>query len=425
MHYPHSSIRGRIGTLLLLYVEDELHHQLIRELITKMHESTRFILFVNKADELDEASEFVRCFLREAKIQIGGHFQPGSRVLLLTLPPGQLAFFSPWVRDPFLGLQTDHPDQIQIFASAFGDRGNPYHEQCGWPQVLATAGHIQGHRGDPHFRVEGGNILINDDFVLIGQNQMCEVATLLYETHGIDKSPTEYLLPLFSATTKDGGYRKKVISVGILDQDKRKKTERMRSFEDTEEKITDIFEVKTWYGEKEVERINYAMPDNHIDLFLSMAGRHPETGQQVLLLAEAIPLLPHPHLEKRCADINSMLAVIEEKLHQQLAPVHILRNPLPLMPRKNDQFYPCAYNNCLVEMTENSKRVYLPSFLSTRNPNSLVGEIKEKIEEAEAENRRLWESLQFEVIFTEANFHYFMSRGGALHCLTNELSRQY
>ncbi len=109
----------------------------------------------------------------------------------------------------------------------------------------------------------------------------------------------------------------------------------------------------------------------------------------------------------------------------------VRRNPVPLFlscksvddsdvwMAKPDQFYLGSYNNCLVETSGSSRKVWLPKLSINRE----FGIHQKHLKRIEKENQKMWEALEFSVQFIEADFHPFLNSLGALHCMTKELAR--
>ena len=411
MYYPQSSIDGKIEQLLVLYKHRKVQQELLKELICKMNAHTKFILFANSAQEGELAYEFLLEFLSPEEIQVGGSFQKDSTRVLIENPIEEDVFyeFTIWVRDPIIPLDPDAEGQKKIINSAFGDRGFGDDD---WAKALLDKNHIQDFHFDNYFFIEGGNILVNDDFVLIGQNQMQKVAKKLQGARILTVPPNTYLQKYFSPPERPP---KKIISVGILDQDIPQD-----QLPETEKSQKSIFKPRSLFGGLLPKR-NFVMPENHIDLFLSMAGK-AKNGKHILFLAKAIAL--DESVNEIVKDANDMLNRLETKLFDELeGDIEIIRNPMPIVPEIDDIFYPCTYNNCLVEIYRDQKTVYLPSFLHLKFPERYGAVVMGKIKDYEDQNEKNWETLGFNVVFIKANFHFFMNNGGALHCLTNDLSR--
>ena len=96
----------------------------------------------------------------------------------------------------------------------------------------------------------------------------------------------------------------------------------------------------------------------------------------------------------------------------------VTRTPLPRVyvdypEERVRQWYFATSNNCLVEVADGSKRVWLPTY--GHGPWAALRATDEA-------NQAIWEKLGFEVV-PLGNFHYFAQNLGALHCIKKYLAR--
>jgi hypothetical protein len=77
------------------------------------------------------------------------------------------------------------------------------------------------------------------------------------------------------------------------------------------------------------------------------------------------------------------------------------------------QWYFATSNNCLVEITDTSKRVWLPTY--GHGPWRALAATDEA-------SREIWEELGFEVVQL-GDFHPFAQNLGSLHCIKKYLAR--
>ncbi|MFM9947822.1 MAG: hypothetical protein ACKV1O_07795 [Saprospiraceae bacterium] len=148
----------------------------------------------------------------------------------------------------------------------------------------------------------------------------------------------------------------------------------------------------------------------HIDLFISLTGQIFKQ-KPIIFVAFVIPTMPE--LASRSDKLNEELERVVVQLKEHFC---IMRNPVPLV--KNNIEYPCFYNNCLVEVTETIKNVWIPSFATGKEG------WKKKLMPYDKANQRLWEKIGFKAILIKSDFHNLCEYGkGALHCITNELIR--
>jgi len=152
-------------------------------------------------------------------------------------------------------------------------------------------------------------------------------------------------------------------------------------------------------------------PFPHIDLYITLAGRNTQ-GQYQLLVGETVAANPKDYYLAN--SLNQCIEPIVAELTKK--GFDIIRNPIPLTRDKvfeGDTYY-CYYNNCLVEIDNGTKRVWMPTFGHN--------EWSEQLKKYDAENKEIWSRLGFDVIEL-MNFHPFVNHGGGIHCVTKYIKR--
>jgi len=102
----------------------------------------------------------------------------------------------------------------------------------------------------------------------------------------------------------------------------------------------------------------------------------------------------------------------------QILGFNVVRNPLPLVYHDDEinrvrAWYFATANNAVVEITDTTKQVWLPTYESEEHPG---------LEPTDRANAEIWQGLGFEVHLL-ADFHSFARNLGAAHCLAKCLSR--
>lgn len=222
----------------------------------------------------------------------------------------------------------------------------------------------------------GGNIIVADDFVLIGANHFVINQKQLLDTFG---RPADINL---DAETKK--LLKEYLGVNM-----------------------EIIPV----GNSKYHNQSMVEPFPHIDLYITLAGRNTQ-GRYQLLVGKTVAANPKDyHLAN---SLNQCIEPIVAELTKK--GFDIIRNPIPLT-RDNifegDTYY-CYYNNCLVEIDGATKRVWMPTFGHD--------EWSEQLKKYDAENKAIWHQLGFDVIEL-MNFHPFVNHGGGIHCITKCVKR--
>ncbi|TXK49825.1 hypothetical protein FVR03_05755 [Pontibacter qinzhouensis] len=251
---------------------------------------------------------------------------------------------------------------------------------------------------------EGGNILIGDDFFLMGADygidSMLDLKGVLPLQNGV--SATETVAKLFKQYFDK---ERRLIFVGSTLY---VPGEEIRKFRKNGIEWTETFHTKNQEGT--------VQPLFHIDMFITLAGRNSQ-GQYQLVVGDtrmAAELLGEELMQYSIPDVFDDIA----EYLQGLGFV-VYRNPLPVTclddeEKKTRKWYYATSNNALVEIKSiQDKTIWLPSYGHGSWP-----ELK-KTDEA---NRQLWEELGFRVVMLE-DFHPFAENSGSVHCIKKYLQR--
>ena len=159
-----------------------------------------------------------------------------------------------------------------------------------------------------------------------------------------------------------------------------------------------------------------AQPIFHIDMFVSLTGRNEATGKYRVLVgspAMAAELLGDEPPDHAMAPVFDDIAA---NLAQQ--GFEVVRNPLPLTyvddtARRERFWYFATANNCLVEITEDAKTVWLPTY--GHGPWRDLAVVDRR-------NKEIWEGLGFTVVEL-GDFNPFTQGLGSVHCIKKYLAR--
>lgn len=246
-------------------------------------------------------------------------------------------------------------------------------------------------------------MLIGDDFVLLGVDYLFNTLETFRTSGAVSvpqgADPFDYISGLFRRTFGE---------------------DRTLSFPGTRLPVPQFQEGPIQVDGREwVERrylgTGQRQPIFHIDMFLSLAGRNDSGRYRVLVGSptEADRLLDRPPsgyaMHEIFDDVASRLAADG---------FEVIRNPLPLTyvdfpDEQAREWYFATSNNCLVEITGDSRRVWLPTY--GHGP-------WEELKATDDANKRLWESLDFEVTQL-GDFNIFAQNLGAVHCIKKYLLR--
>jgi hypothetical protein len=233
--------------------------------------------------------------------------------------------------------------------------------------------------------LQGGNVLVGDDFWLLGGDVLQEASVREIG----DKTRT--LIPIASRVPVPGFEG---------------------SFEDLEiERDQSVRRECRYRGNSE----STVQPVFHIDTFITLAGRGADGRYRVLvgdpaLAAESLGTeLPEHSMREAFDDIAAQLDELG---------FDVIRNPLPLVFQDNlitktRLWYYASSNNALVEILGDRKTVWLPTYGH--------GEWNE-LKTTDRINQDLWEEMGFDVR-TLGNFHPCAVNLGALRCIAKCIVR--
>jgi hypothetical protein len=250
---------------------------------------------------------------------------------------------------------------------------------------------------------QGGNVLIGDDFFLIGAD---------YPANTLDYINSGVLRPPAGTTPQD--------FIKALYADYLDKTRRVVYVGSTVPVPVQTSRPITIEGQQWTEitaagnRAGTVQPLFHIDMFVTLIGRTAE-GSYRLLVGD--PSLAYKLLGGT-PPAHAMQPVFDNIAAQLTRQgFDVIRNPLPLTylddPDRQERFwYFATANNALVQNAP-TKHVWLPTY-----GHGAWQELK-ATDEA---NKSLWESLGFEVHML-GDFHPFAENLGAVHCIKKYLAR--
>ncbi|HYG58367.1 MAG TPA: hypothetical protein VD902_09940, partial [Symbiobacteriaceae bacterium] len=306
--------------------------------------------------------------------------------------------FLVWAEDPYVVVH-DPPSAIFLVEPFTFTRGG----DAVIADLVAEAEQMRRTQSPLYF--QGGNILVGDDFVLIGEDYPVQSVELIREHEHVrvpgGGDPPAFVKELYRTTFDPD---RKILYVGTRLPVPR---EHRRTFTNGGQ----VWKEDVYAGTGEHQ------PIFHIDMFITLAGRGP-SGKYRLLVgspAEAARVLdekePSPYaLAAQLDDVAASLAAIG---------FEVIRNPLPLTyvddrSRRLRTWYFATANNCLVQIDEKAgNHVWLPTY-----GHGDWGDLR-ATDEA---NRALWQDLGFAVHLL-GDFHPFAQNLGAVHCIKKYLAR--
>lgn len=290
---------------------------------------------------------------------------------------------SGFIQDPFVIMETEQGDTLLL---------EPYRQHLEQNAYLAEQfADATGFAILPtRYLLEGGNILVGDDYAFIGRNILERNRRQFFQG-----------MPQEEAEARIAADLKRILSVRYI----------------------------IWIGSK--EPIDHPLvelcgpeamqPFYHIDLFLTLGGKD-HMGNEIVLLAEietsAMEKEPTKEQEMALAQIGITLKDVKAQLEEYSkghgGPRFVIEEiPMSGVIRGEGErmrFTPYSYNNAQVEWYHGIRRIYLPSFPRHKD-------IEQKL-------RENLPGLGFtKVVFVRYDLEQFALRKGGLHCLTKVLRR--
>lgn len=430
---PVSSIHGRIKTLLFVIPNGWTgplrynYLNLFYELVKKMDTVESFIVFHYE-------DEFYTTIDNKAKVIPFS----SNRIHPIKVNKEKLSI---WAQDLFYPIHYFNEDTLKKeICLVTGNNGKSYKTHINnilQKNIVNRTIHASPFSNevsckDSELPFEGGNILVGDQFILIGKDHENKNPNISYQNWF--------------------GEHKKIIFIS-------------NSYPIPK---NNSFETSDGFINKLPSVVNSNQPLVHIDLFITLAG-YNEKGQYTLvvgdpILAEHLPTsMDTPKKELLNNWITEMSLVINssiKKLKENFPlPIKIIRNPLVLTyadyveaqkPLIRKWFW-ASYNNCLVEVYKNkktgnfSKKVWLPSYGGLRaNYTDHVMPYDSRQEKAQLskipitnvkygnwadlsffdkKNKKIWKKLGFKVTLLKNNYLPLIADRGALNCITNCIDR--
>jgi hypothetical protein len=386
-----SSAHGPFRHLLLCYPSyaggDDVYRDVFVDLFRQLPPSTELTVLAHASvtDGLQQAVDAER---------------PGARTTIVEAP--EYLQYTVWAEDPYVvveDLATDPPRTFLVEPFTFPRAGDGI-----VADLVAEASEIQSTQSPLYF--QGGNVLIGDDFVLIGVDYLLDTLTTFARYH-----------PVLGFPADPGQARQFVVDLFRETFD----PERQDFFAGTRLHVPDVEERPVTIEGEQWTEVLYAGSGNHqpifhVDMFVSLTGR-AASGRYRLLVgspAEADRILGR-------SPIAHALSAIFDDVARGLESqgFEVVRNPLPLTyvddPSARERFwYFATSNNCLVQIDEaDGSQVWLPTY-----GHGAWAELAA----TDDANRRVWEELGF-TVHQLADYNVFAQNLGSVHCIKKYLAR--
>jgi hypothetical protein len=386
-----SSAHGAIRHLLLCYPSyaggDDVYRDVFVDLFRQLPESVELTVVAHSSvvAELEQAADAER---------------PRSQTTIVEAP--NYLRYTVWAEDPYVVVEdagSEAPRRFLVEPFTFPRVGDSV-----IADLVAEASDLQSLQSPLFF--QGGNVLIGDDFVLIGVDYLFETLDTFLRYHPVlglpeDRGETQdFIVDLFRQTFDRD---RQILFAGTRLRVPATETRPLRI--DGEE-WTEVLYAGTGHHQ----------PIFHIDMFVSLTGRS-ESGRYRLLVgspAAADRLLDRPSVPH---GLNEMFDDVARQLEAQ--GFEVARNPLPLTfvddPDAKERFwYFATSNNCLVQIDEaEGSHVWLPTYGHGAWSDLAV---------TDEANRAIWEELGF-AVHQLADFNVFAQNLGSVHCIKKYLAR--
>ena len=310
------------------------------------------------------------------------------RTRLVTVPDDSK--FTVWAQDACV-VRTDGQGEPRLVAPSQFAR----HDDA--PLLKWVSRHLGLERQRSGLMFQGGNILVGDNFWLLGEDAVRYTVDreLANDRIGAERrfatelEARRHLLVVGSRLTIPGASSRSLGEAGAGHQ---------------------------W--EEHVHTGNHegsTQPLFDLDTFVSLAGRGADGVYRVLVgdprMAAA---MTHAELP------DHALADVFDDIADQLTAVgfRVIRNPLPLVHHddpvlRKRWWYFASSNNVVAEIHEEARTVWLPTYGEEDFP---------ELTRTDAINERIWRELDFDVQLLPS-FHAFARGLGAAHCICKCLSR--
>jgi hypothetical protein len=396
-----SSTEGKIVKIILWIPFEVLKHPdwiiIFQELISKLPEHSEIVVAVHNDPKLIEV----------VKTWTTGCGD--KRTYTLVPMPPELNF-SIWAQDPFVIVLNQNTNQMCVWEPMSFMR----YADASVAEYTAPEIEYEHDYADVYF--QGGNILTGDTFYLLGYDYIAlsrdeMVLTFFDDEPRFIRAYEDYLDP-----TKNG------IIINYWEDGIRIEVPKFDSFLDE----------RNWYIVDWTAPGKY-QPIFHIDMFLTLGGRNDKGKYKVFVgdPSEAARILDEPLTNKFAKPevFKNIIYALNAQSDFEVIPI-----PLPLtstvispetakkelemtdIPKEAKQvllYYFATYNNCIVEISDGHKDVWMPTY-------GYDGWSKLKILDDAVE--QIWTDHGFRV-HRLGNYHPFMLYQGGPHCLIQYLAR--
>lgn len=317
-----------------------------------------------------------------------------SRTTIINAP--NFMRFTVWAEDGYAITQDNGTGPSHFVEPA----SFPRQEDALIADIVSANSDINLYHASLYF--QGGNILIGDNFWLLGADYANKSLDLGLIRVNSGEAPLDAVRREYGASLD----RQKTLNLVASTVPVPSQTERPVTIEGQD-----------WTEELYAGNApGTVQPMFHIDMFVTLAGRDA-AGRPIALVGD--PRMAAQTLGETVQP-HAMVGVYDNiSANLELQGFTVIRNPLPLVYQddareKKRYWYFATANNALVEITATSKKVWIPTY-GYGAWSDLAA--------TDNENKRIWERLGFTVAML-GDFHPFAFNLGAVHCIKKYLGRQ-
>ena len=321
--------------------------------------------------------------------------------------PSASILFREWAQDHMIVLVSERNPANKILLEKLQERSGSLAD------VLSTMHEEIKASKKGSIEFDGGNILADENFVLMGADEI--VNTQKLHPHLSEEEIKTLFAEHFHVTPDNIHW----IAGPIAHRWKVKHVFQNHLWE---------HDLNYWCGDRQ--------PIFHLDQFISLAGRNT-AGQYCILVGKLKLETYRPNRSDWPAELLRFWQDAIQTLHEGLDKIaqnlakqsdfHIIRNPLALtywdepIKEEPNQFerhwFLASYNNVITQRTAGQSIVFLPSYAFNHQSGDWSN-----LESIEHENQRIWEQLGYEVKFFGDCLPLARRRGGP-HCMLKIFNR--
>lgn len=377
MNYKaNSSAEGEIKILVVAYDESAASYAFIRDMIRHVPGGKQLVIF------LEEGSNLVQ--------RLGADVNTHAKLVFIELTE-RIDSRGDWVRDYMHGANLGEELIILYREPWFGNVRS----------IVRNLEDSESVKVSGSFEVSDvfafGNILVDKDTVFLNGNWELD-----------DEFPDNYETIVKRNLFNDESADTYSVSIRNFDSNNHFTFMGRSLYKDIVSEITKGHRINQEGVPGQVPKLG------HIDLFMTITGLE-SCGKPIIMLAW--PETQWTKLKQEVEDTTYFMDLIKKGFEQRGYTVY--KNPIPFIPYTNqpddNSYWIGYYNNCLVEVTNNTKRIWLPAYHKADHLDSHFLELMDE------RNKTIWECLGYEVIQIYGGQRVYAKNKGSIHCLTVDI----